>query len=192
MLLAAAAALAQECGDQGPARIPDARYILIQNGTVKDEVTGLMWKQCVEGAGDVGCSVGEPQTLTWNSALARARDSRFAGYSDWRLPDQNELLSLLQRRCHGLDIDGAIFPRTPAARFWSSNPAAYYPGSAWTVHFGNGDLGYGIKDDSAYVRLVRDAEGCSPVKPASCLPHEDRLDEPHGSIEELEPGQETP
>ena len=185
-------ACARDCGDTEAANIPDPRYILIQNGTVKDVVTGLMWKQCVEGTGGIGCVVGMPMRLGWEDGLERARSSRFAGYADWRLPDQTELQSLLQRRCHGLDIDGVIFPRTPASRFWSANPASYYPGSAWTLDFRNGDLGYGTARESAYVRLVRDAEACSPAKPSSCFPHEDRLYEPHGGIEELEPNQEIP
>ncbi|MBK1716795.1 DUF1566 domain-containing protein [Thiocystis violacea] len=188
--LTAGAALGQDCGDQGPASLPDARYVLIQNGTVKDVVTGLMWKQCVEGTGGIGCASGAPLNLGWREGSRRALGSRFAGFADWRLPDRHELLSLLQRRCHGLDIDGVIFPRTPASRFWSANPASYYPGSAWTIDFGNGDMGYGTERESAHVRLVRDAEACSPARPSTCFSHQDRLYEPHGGIEELEPGQE--
>ncbi|MBK1724722.1 DUF1566 domain-containing protein [Thiocystis violacea] len=189
LILLAAPVGARECDEASPSDMPNARYIVIQNDTVQDQTTGLMWKQCAEGLGGVGCAQGEATTLSWKGALRRGRSSTFAGYSDWRLPDREELLSLLQRRCRGMDIDGVNFPNTPAAQFWSSTPASYYPGSAWRVHFGNGDIDYGTKGDSAYVRLVRDAQACSPVRPGTCLPHENRLYEPHGSVEEL--GEDT-
>lgn len=181
-------ASAQDCREGGGPDMPSPGLIVIQNGTVKDEATGLMWKQCAEGLGGIGCARGGADTLSWKSALGRGRSSRFAGYSDWRLPDREELLSLIQRRCQGMDIDGVAFPNTPPGWFWSSTPATYYPGSAWRVHFGNGNIDYGIKSDSAFVRLVRDARACSPVTPSTCLPHEDRLYEPHGSVEELPEG----
>lgn len=176
---------AEDCA-RGVSAMPSARYVLIQNGTVQDQATGLMWKQCAEGLSGFGCSGGEAATLGWEGAQQQGRSSRFAGYSDWRLPDREELLSLLESRCLGMDIDGVSFPNTPAGRFWTSTPASYYPGSAWRVHFVDGSIDYGTKRDRAYVRLVRDAQACTPVTPGTCLSHEDRLYEPHGSVEELE------
>jgi hypothetical protein len=190
MVLLVGVATAQECIDSGSAPMPDPRYIPIQNGTVYDQRTGLMWKQCPEGAGGVGCAAGEPQAFKLGEAKRRAREWRFAGYADWRLPSQDELRSLLQRRCYGVDIDSVNFPRTPAGRFWTSDPATYYPDSAWTLDFGHGHLGYGTKRDAFYVRLVRDAEACSPARPATCLPYSERRLEPHdGSMPE--PGDEN-
>ncbi|MGQ9660388.1 MAG: Lcl C-terminal domain-containing protein [Thermochromatium sp.] len=154
--------------------MPDPRYIPIQNGTVYDQNTGLMWKQCPEGAAGIGCTIGEPLPLTLEEAKRRARDWHFAGYVDWRLPTLDELRSLLVRRCYGVGIDSVTFPRTPAGHFWTSDPASYYPGSAWTLDFRLGHLGYGTPRDAFYVRLVRDAEACSPVYPATCLPHGER------------------
>jgi len=184
-------ALAQDCVENG-VPIPAAHFIQVQNGTIIDRATNLMWKQCSEGATGVGCAAGQPERLKWKAAMGRARDSRFAGYADWRLPNRRELKTLMQNRCYGLRIDGVIFPNTPAARFWTSTPAAYYPGSAWTLDFADSSIGYGTRSDRAYVRLVRDSEACSPVIPGTCLPHEDRLYEPHGSVEELDPSQEIP
>lgn len=181
--LLAGMAVAQECVDWDAAPIPDSRYIQIQNGTVYDRSTGLMWKQCPEGAAGVGCTMGEPQAFKLDEAKRRVREWRFAGYADWRLPTQDELRSLLVRRCYGVGIDGVTFPRTPAGRFWTSDPATYYPDSAWTLDFRRGHLGYGTKRDAFYVRLVRDAEACSPERPATCLPYSERRLEPHDGRE---------
>ncbi len=56
------------------------------DGTVSDNVTGLMWQQ-------------DPGTkLTWPEAierLAQMNETEFAGYSDWRIPTIKELFSLV-------------------------------------------------------------------------------------------------
>ncbi|WP_246172796.1 DUF1566 domain-containing protein [Thermochromatium tepidum] len=187
LVLLSRLAAAQDCVDWDAAPMPEPHYIPIQDGTVYDHSTGLMWKQCPEGSGGVGCAMGEPQTFRLEEARWRARDSRFAGYADWRLPTQDELRSLLRRRCHGLGIDSVTFPRTPAGYFWTSDPATYYPDSAWTLDFRRGHLGYGTSRDAFYVRLVRDAGSCSPARPATCLPHAERTLEPHDG---REPGME--
>ena len=184
LAMPAGLALAQGCSDSGSAAMPDARYIALQNGTVYDQRTGLMWKQCPEGAAGIGCTAGEPLLLTLEEARRRAREWRFAGHADWRLPSQEELRSLLQGRCYGVDIDSYTFPRTPAGHFWTDDPASYYPGSAWMLDFGHGHLGYGTRRDRGYARLVREAGACSPVRPETCLPHSERLVEPHDAAEE--------
>jgi hypothetical protein len=159
-------AAAEEC--EGLVTVPDNRFTAHPDGTVSDRATGLMWKQCVEGLSGFGCAVGEPLQFSWKWAVSQGKSDTFAGYSDWRLPEKTELLTLVMYRCYGIDTDVVNFPNTPADRFWTATPTAYYPGSAWTIHFGNGSAGYGTKRDSALVRLVRDAAACSPVNPGSC------------------------
>lgn len=173
----------QDCVDWGAAGMPDPRYIVWQNGTVYDQHTRLMWKQCVEGASGSGCAEGQPDTLRLNT-LKRSRAMwTFGGYADWRLPSQEELRSLLQRRCYGVGIDSVTFPRTPAARFWTADPVSYYPNSAWTLDFASGHQGYGNRYDAFYVRLVREAHACSPARPATCLPNPERRLEQHDRTE---------
>jgi hypothetical protein len=53
------------------------------DGTVTDNVTGLMWQQ------DMG------DKMTWSEANALASSSTLGGYSDWRLPTIKELYSLI-------------------------------------------------------------------------------------------------
>ena len=53
------------------------------DGTVTDNVTGLMWQQ------DMGVQ------MTWSEAHALADSSELAGYTDWRLPTIKELYSLI-------------------------------------------------------------------------------------------------
>jgi hypothetical protein len=54
------------------------------DGTITDQNTGLMWQK--ETA---------PGTYTWEQALAYANNLTLAGHSDWRLPNINELHTLV-------------------------------------------------------------------------------------------------
>lgn len=53
------------------------------DGTISDNVTGLMWEQ----------SMGEK--ITFDEAFTKAKESSLGGYSDWRIPTIKELYSLI-------------------------------------------------------------------------------------------------
>jgi len=63
------------------------------DGTISDQVTGLMWTQSpdVDGDGTIALS----DKLTLSQAIARAGTLRVGGYSDWRLPTIKEQYSLI-------------------------------------------------------------------------------------------------
>ena len=146
---------AQTCRNDIAPTAPDSRFTNHGDGTVSDSATGLRWKQCAEGLSGSGCATGTAATFIWQAALQRATDANFAGYTDWRLPNKNELESLVEQRCYGPAINGAHFPNTPADWFWSSSPYAYGSNGAWRVNFGYGYV-YGYsKNYAMYVRLVR-------------------------------------
>ncbi len=54
-----------------------------KNGTVTDNVTGLMWQQ----------EMGEK--MTYSEAMKRTRTFNLAGHRDWRIPSVKELYSLI-------------------------------------------------------------------------------------------------
>ena len=64
------------------------------DGTITDNVTGLMWQQ------DPGAK------MTWNEAVDGSDSFALAGYSDWRLPTIKELYSLME--FSGIDPSGYI------------------------------------------------------------------------------------
>jgi hypothetical protein len=116
-------AFAQECNYTIAATAPDSRYTDHGDGTVTDNSTGLMWRQCSEGRSGPRCLSGPVQLFTWQAALQQAEASTFAGYSDWRLPNVKELASLMELRCVGPAINLTLFPATPPhGRYWSSTP----------------------------------------------------------------------
>lgn len=160
MLVGVAPATAQFCNTNVPITHPSGRLVDNRNGTVTDSATGLMWKKCAEGLSGAGCTTGTAQQLKWQQALQRGANTTFAGYSDWRLPNKNELESLVERSCENPSINVTAFPGTPSNKvglsdFWSSSPYAGNSYEAWYVNFNGGKVtGYG-KNSTKYARLVR-------------------------------------
>lgn len=168
LLLSVQALYAQTCNGSVITTAPDSRYTGNGDGTVTDNQTGLMWIQCSEGLSSTStvCDTGSAATYTWQDALTQAQtvnSSGFAGHSDWRLPNRNELASLVERSCHSPAINATFFPATASLSYWSSSPDAYNPittssAYAWRVGFGLGDIGIDYKDSIYCVRLVRDGQ----------------------------------
>ena len=72
------------------------------DGTVTDNVTGLMWQKSPELNGDGIINYNDK--LTYAEAIAKADSFNLAGYKDWRLPTIKELYSLIN--FNGIDPSG--------------------------------------------------------------------------------------
>lgn len=136
---------------------PIGDYVDSGNGTITHTPTNLMWKRCAEGqvwTGTTCNGTASKMTAVQTSAISRV----FAGQSDWRVPTEDELLSLVDYTRHDPAINTTAFPATPADYFWSGSPYVYKLGFSWVVHFYHGGA-TGIKSDGsvspAKVRLVR-------------------------------------
>ncbi|MDG4550404.1 MAG: IPTL-CTERM sorting domain-containing protein [Candidatus Contendobacter sp.] len=130
------------------------------DGTVIHIKTSLMWKRCAEGQtwdGTTSSCTGSASALTWQAALAAAKDSTFAGHSDWRLPNVKELQSIVESCGYNPAINQTIFPATPAtSNFWSASSYGPDPARAWSVPFNDGFYSvYDKLNDVLHVRLVR-------------------------------------
>lgn len=107
---------------------------------VTDTETGLIWqKTYVSGK-------------TWQQALSYCESLTYAGYSDWRLPNKNELASLINYEKYSPASD---FPDMPSNYFWSSSTNAGNTSNAWFVGFGYGHVSNDYMPSSSYVRCVR-------------------------------------
>jgi hypothetical protein len=103
------------------------------------------------------CS-GIASVFSWKEALSAASQQKFAGYGNWRLPNKNELESIVEERCISQAINTTIFPATPRAFFWASSPYAGLGSGAWSVDFNFGVVTASDKSGRMNVRLVRDGE----------------------------------
>lgn len=153
---------AQTCNTSSiVATTPSSRFTVNGNGTATDKQTGLMWKQCLEGRSGESCYSGAPVNLGWDEALqvpaALNASGGFAGYTDWRLPNIKELLSIVERQCYDPALNLMVFPNEQQIRnVWSGSPYVDPSIDAWYVGFGGGGSNFGsnrVNDWS--VRLVR-------------------------------------
>lgn len=135
---------------------PASDFVLDARGTVTHLKTGLMWMRCSLGQTWDGTSCnGFPSNYSWQGALQEADKFNFSGYSDWRLPNKNELVSIVEVSCVDPTINSALFPNTPIAYYWTSTPFAAILDHAWSVHFNNGYVTNELKRGKLHIRLVR-------------------------------------
>jgi hypothetical protein len=138
---------------------PDNIYVDHGNGTVTDKDTGLMWMQCSQGLSGAGCATGAATAMNWKQALEAVQTANSGagtfGYTDWRLPNAVELLSLAEQACYSPAINTTLFPATVSDGYWTSSPLASGGDSAWIVNFDGGEETSSYKSSSLYVRLVR-------------------------------------
>jgi len=137
---------------------PQLHFIDNLDGTVTDMAMGLMWQKCTYGQvwSGVDC-IGNPVTKTWQGALEAAESLTWANHSDWRLPNRNELQSLVNySRVHPASY--SLFTSMPS-NYWSSTTFAHHPGTTWTASFNYGSYGVSGKPYSHYIRAVRTVRG---------------------------------
>lgn len=127
------------------------------DGTLSHTPTQLMWMRCALGQSwsPPDCT-GASSLLTWQDALNAASSSNFAGHTDWRLPNKNELASLIENRCWDPSIDSGLFPATQQFFFWTATPDNTDANSALAVAFDRGRIFQRIKTETSLTRLVRD------------------------------------
>lgn len=137
------------------------------DGTVTDNVTGLMW----EKLSDDGSIHDWDSFYSFSGAItvkiAALNSASFAGHSDWRLPNIRELQTLVHYEHFSpsthFDFDSGCLPGcaatscscTQSAHYWSSSTMAYDPTSAWALLFDNGSTVVRGKTTFNYVRAVR-------------------------------------
>ena len=148
--------LAQTCPSGVPPVAPDSRYSIdAVAGVVTDLSTGLMWTRCSEGQSGADCTAGTATNQRWTQALTLANSANYAGFEDWRLPNAEELFSLVETGCWSPSINTVAFPNTPSSSYWSSTTFAPDVSLAWSASFNSGSLNASNKVDIRQVRLVR-------------------------------------
>ena len=140
-------------------------YKLLNNGTIKDLNTGLIWEMKCSGAGcaplhDVSnlyrwSGDGTQETIwDWLEDVNAEGGTGYAGRDDWRIPNVRELQSIVDYGVFFPPID-PIFGPTAVSLYWSSTTGAVSPSDAWFVIFGLGSVNADGKSNTLSVRAVR-------------------------------------
>ncbi|MBF0316958.1 MAG: DUF1566 domain-containing protein [Nitrospirae bacterium] len=140
-------------GDDGTLRKgvawPSPRFSDNGDQTVTDNLTGLVWTKDA-GTPTVGSCTGGK--MTWQAALdyvACLNAATALGHTDWRLPNINELESLVHLgqadSSAWLGLHG--FTNVQTDTYWSSTTFVHDTATAWLVHFIDGDVFFKGKSD---------------------------------------------
>ncbi len=132
---------------------PDPRFTDHRDGTITDNLTGLMW---VQAPHDLD---GNSEYQTWNNAIDYCNGLTHAGHSDWRLPNVRELQSLIDYGRYDPALpSGHPFIGIQVASYWSSTSHAELTNPAWTVAMSLGYVASLDKSRYNYVWPVRAGE----------------------------------
>ena len=130
---------------------PDPRFTDNGNGTVTDNLTGLMWTKNAKPRGSL---------INWNSAIDWCEAYVYAGHSDWRLPNVNELSSLVNysqvHPADWLNSSATPFTSVEGMSYYTSSTIEYRTDRAWRVVMGyDGGLALSSKTSNHDVWPVR-------------------------------------
>lgn len=139
---------------------PRTRFTTDTSGNcIIDTLTGLMWVRDLN-------TVNSGNALGWDTALTIAGNGTWCGYSDWRVPNVNELRSLVNygksSPAAWLNVTGG-FSNVVANSYWSSSSYASSnsntPAAAWLVNMYDGSVGVTGKSGSDNVRRLLPVRG---------------------------------
>jgi hypothetical protein len=137
------------------------------DGTVTDPRNGLIWKRCAEGfEWDGKACRGSDKEMNWFNAMQTAKQSRFLGQVDWRIPSKAEFEAVLGKDCKNNDyrsgqyaasssIAHAVRTNGHPGYFWSFSPYVSQSLNAWSVNFFNGNVSNDSRGNDFQIRLVR-------------------------------------
>ena len=130
---------------------PNPRFIVDGTGNcITDSLTGLMWVRNPDAT-----------TRTWQQALDFANSLERCGSTDWRLPNVNELDSLVNigTANQATFLNGQGFSGVQADSYWSSSiftgPGGGSAPLAWVVTMASGGLGPIPRSAGGFVLPVR-------------------------------------
>ncbi len=128
-------------------------FIRIESGLVIDTSKGLIWQDKVIN------SINSWEDTIDSTNFDSCHKSTLAGYTDWRLPNINELKTLIDYTKHAPAFDISIFTETERLEdhifFLSSTTFHIDKTKVWSIDFYNGSIIPRNKVDTAFYRCVR-------------------------------------
>ena len=117
----------------------DKRVVICE----EDKLGRLMWQDNTD------------YKYEWNDSRHYCEKLGLAGYSDWRLPNRFELLSITDDGRYNPAINEA-FKNVESGKYWTSEKGSHSKDSIWNVNFIDGSYGdFERSSDRHFIRCVR-------------------------------------
>ena len=133
----------------GLSSLVDAGGLNRSNGVVSDSSTNLEWQD------DYSDNDNTIKQTTWQNAIDYCENLTLNAQNDWRLPNKNELLSIVDYSKSSPSMAEQFTNTSNSYYWWSSTTPQSYHTKAWLVGFDYGYTDYHSKYVSYYVRCVR-------------------------------------
>lgn len=145
---------------------PSPRFTDNGDGTVTDNLTRLMWLKSPNFFAGTDWETALQMVKDFNKVPTAPEPKKGAApspYNDWRLPNRNELASIISRR-HDFPAlpDGQPFTGLQSSYYWTSTTLPGDQVMAWAAHLEYGDMTFLAKDRAQGVwpvRSLKDGEG---------------------------------
>jgi len=113
-------------GEDADYTINAPSYTDNSNGTITDNITGLMWQKTDGGE------------MTFENASTYCKSLNLGGYNDWRLPTSHELFAINNFDRLNPALNTTYFTKTAADYWWSSDVRVDDGTVVWVVNAGGG------------------------------------------------------
>jgi hypothetical protein len=145
------------------------------DGTVTDNVTGLMWQKADGGE------------MTWENAATYARGLSLGGRNDWRLPTNHELFSVLNHSGNPA-LDANYFTMSAAEYWWTRETMAGDASRVWVANAGGGTGPHPKSETLSAGGSKRFHARCVRGGAASAPPRPNFTDNGDGTVTDLDTG----
>ncbi len=152
---------------------PNPRFTDNGDGTVKDNLTGLIWLKDAGALGQMNWETALTNCAAVSNGMYGLTDGSVAG--DWRLPNLLELRSLIRYDSHGPAVSdttgtgqwtaGDPFTNIQSLQYWSSTTYASSTGNAYIWYALYGGTETAGKNNSYYVWPVRGTSSVTNIAP---------------------------
>jgi hypothetical protein len=137
-----------------------SRFMVEVAGTITDRASGLMWEQKTDTSGSINYF---SYSYTWFDAYkvflygpVGLNTKAFAGFTDWRIPNVNELLTIADYGISGPVMSKITHYNLP---YWASTSVNNETNRGYSYCVFNGAVYYISKHSKSLVRAVRGGQG---------------------------------
>ncbi len=145
------------------------------DGTVTDDITGLMWQKADSGE------------VTWENAVTYAKGLSLGGWSDWRLPTNHELFSVLNHSGNPA-LDANYFTMSSAEYWWTSETMRGDMTRVWVANAGGGTGPHPKSETTSAGGSKRYHARCVRGGSYSTQPKPNFIDNGDGTVTDLDTG----